>query len=104
MVAQLAGNRLGHRLRQGVAGTFLLPGHAVYTMPESLSLCLCNSLVPREVHSPKSLLSASKRGTPGRQGIAFGPKHDSIHVGLSFRSVDCLPTSRLLQALSQELS
>jgi hypothetical protein len=38
MVAQLAGNLRGYRLWQGVAGTSLLPGHAVYTMPETLSL------------------------------------------------------------------
>jgi len=31
MVAQLAGKLRRYRLRQGVAGTSLLPGHAVYT-------------------------------------------------------------------------
>ena len=38
MVAQLAGNLRGYRPRQGVAGTSLLPGDAVYTMAETLSL------------------------------------------------------------------
>ena len=52
MVAQLAGNLRGYRLRQGVAGTSLLPGHAVYTMPETLSLSLCSSLVSRAVPTP----------------------------------------------------
>ncbi len=49
MVAQLAGNVRRHRLQQGVAGTSLLPGDAVYTMPETLSLLLCNGLVLREL-------------------------------------------------------
>jgi hypothetical protein len=52
MVAQLAGNLGGHRLRQGVAGTYLLPGPAVYTMPKALSLFLCNGLILRAVSTP----------------------------------------------------
>jgi len=62
MVAQLTGNLRGHRLRQGVAGTSLLPGHAVYTMPESLSPILCNGLVPKATLAPRSLLSALNPG------------------------------------------
>jgi hypothetical protein len=77
MVAQLAGNRRGHRLRQGVAGTSLLPGPAVYTMPMALSLFLCNGFIPRAVNAPV----ASKRfdgeyqdaagSLSGRSTIAF---------------------------------
>jgi hypothetical protein len=52
MVAQLAGNLRGYRLWQGVAGTSLLPGHAVYTMPKTVSLRLCSSLVSRAVRPP----------------------------------------------------
>jgi hypothetical protein len=68
MVAQLAGKLRRYRLRQGVAGTSLLPGHAVYTMPETLSLSLCNSLVPRAVRTPSNLLSALNPGYQDTEG------------------------------------
>lgn len=57
MVAQLPGNHRGHRLRQAVAGTPSCLGHAVYTMPETLSLFLCNSIGLRGL----GLSGASKR-------------------------------------------
>ena len=69
MVAQLAGNLRGYRLWQGVAGTSLLPGHAVYTMPETLSLFLCNCLVLRIVSTPRT---RSKRSDPEYQTIMSG--------------------------------
>jgi hypothetical protein len=78
MVAQLAGKLRRYRLRQGVAGTSLLPGHAVYTMPETLSPSLCSSLVSRAVPTPRNLLSALNPGfqdtegsLSGRSAIAF---------------------------------
>jgi len=84
MVAQLAGNLHGYRLRQGVAGTSLLPGDAVYTMPETLSLSLCNTFVPGAIRASRSPSKRSEPGMPRHQKIAFGPKHDSMRLGLYF--------------------
>jgi hypothetical protein len=78
MVAQLTGNFCRHCLRQGVAGTSLLPGDAVYTMPETLSLILCNGLVLRMLTPPTSPLSAlnpecqdTERSLSGQSTIAW---------------------------------
>ena len=83
MVAQLAGNLRGYRLRQGVAGTSLLPGDAVYTTAKdavSKSVQWPRVAVPH----PRNLLSALNPGFPGHRSIAFGPKHNRIRLGLSF--------------------
>jgi hypothetical protein len=72
MVAQLAGNLRGYRLWQGVAGTSLLPGHAVYTMPKTVSLRLCSSLVSRAVRPPRDLLSALNPGFQDTEGSLSG--------------------------------
>ena len=45
MVAQADSNLRGQRLRQGGAGTSLLPGRAVYTMYGTLSLFLCSRIL-----------------------------------------------------------
>ena len=62
MVAQLAGNLRGYRLRQGVAGTSLLPGHAVYTTAkDAVSKSVQWPRVEGGSH-PRNLLSALNPG------------------------------------------